>query len=256
VLTRDAPDDHPWHHGLWFTIKYVNEENFWEEQPPYGVLRHRDEHNVEWIRPDRETVVIDETCHLTHVDLADDAYAIDITIRITPRVDVVLDTTPFTTWGGYGGLTLRGNRNWQNTRILLSDGSTHDRPKGVPALWADPDKIDQVLSNLIENAVRHGDGTVTIDITATASPREGEGHEKAATSVTVSDEGPGIPEESMNRVFTRFWRGSKRGGTGLGLYIVKGIVEAHGGTITVGRAPQGGAEFRFTLPVAAPAYLA
>jgi PAS domain S-box-containing protein len=126
----------------------------------------------------------------------------------------------------------------------------------LPSLWADPDKIDQVLSNLLENAVRHGEGTVTIDITATESPREGEGHETAATSVTVSDEGPGIPEESMNRVFTRFWRGSKRGGTGLGLYIVKGIVEAHGGTITVGRAPEGGAEFRFTLPVAAPAYLA
>ncbi|MER5295727.1 ATP-binding protein [Streptomyces pharetrae] len=126
----------------------------------------------------------------------------------------------------------------------------------LPDLWADPDKIDQVLSNLLENAVRHGEGTVTIDITATTSLREGESAEKAATSVTVSDEGPGIPEESMNRVFTRFWRGSKRGGTGLGLYIVKGIVEAHGGTITVGRAPQGGAEFRFTLPVGAPAYLA
>ncbi|MBN0045449.1 PAS domain-containing protein [Streptomyces actuosus] len=123
----------------------------------------------------------------------------------------------------------------------------------LPALWADPDKIDQVLSNLIENAVRHGEGTVTIDITPTASPREGE---DTGTSVTVSDEGPGIPEESMSRVFTRFWRGSKRGGTGLGLYIVKGIVEAHGGTITVGRAPGGGAQFRFTLPVAAPAYLA
>ncbi|MGW0913602.1 ATP-binding protein [Streptomyces sp. NPDC002784] len=123
----------------------------------------------------------------------------------------------------------------------------------LPDLWADPDKIDQVLSNLLENAVRHGEGTVTIDVTPTASPREGE---DAGTSVTVSDEGSGIPEESMNRVFTRFWRGSKRGGTGLGLYIVKGIVEAHGGTITVGRAPGGGAEFRFTLPVAAPAYLA
>ncbi|MEU5593730.1 ATP-binding protein [Streptomyces sp. NPDC020298] len=126
----------------------------------------------------------------------------------------------------------------------------------LPALWADPDKVDQVLSNLIENAVRHGEGTVTIDVTPSASPREGEDGENAATSVTVSDEGPGIPEESMNRVFTRFWRGSKRGGTGLGLYIVKGIVEAHGGTITVGRAPSGGAEFRFTLPVGAPAYLA
>ncbi|MFJ2904898.1 MULTISPECIES: ATP-binding protein [unclassified Streptomyces] len=122
----------------------------------------------------------------------------------------------------------------------------------LPALWADPDKVDQVLSNLLENAVRHGEGTVTIEVKATASPREGE---DAGTSVTVSDEGPGIPEESMNRVFTRFWRGSKRGGTGLGLYIVKGIVEAHGGTITVGRAPGGGAQFRFTLPVSMPAYL-
>ncbi|MFD4259807.1 ATP-binding protein [Streptomyces sp. NPDC058534] len=137
----------------------------------------------------------------------------------------------------------------QADRFLLRLG----RP--LPDLWADPDKVDQVLSNLLENAVRHGEGTVTIDITSTASPREGEYGESAATSVTVSDEGAGIPEESMNRVFTRFWRGSKRGGTGLGLYIVKGIVEAHGGTITVGRAPGGGAEFRFTLPVAAPAYL-
>lgn len=125
----------------------------------------------------------------------------------------------------------------------------------LPPLWADPDKIDQVLGNLLENAVRHGEGTVTIDITPSVSPREGEEEENTATSVTVSDEGPGIPEESMNRVFTRFWRGSKRGGTGLGLYIVKGIVEAHGGTITVGRARGGGAEFRFTLPVGTPAYL-
>ncbi|MFD6420316.1 ATP-binding protein [Streptomyces sp. NPDC060194] len=120
----------------------------------------------------------------------------------------------------------------------------------LPALWADPDKIDQVLSNLLENAVRHGAGTVTIEVTAARLKNRAEG-----TAVTVSDEGPGIPEESMARVFTRFWRGSKRGGTGLGLYIVKGLVEAHGGAITVGRAPGGGAEFRFTLPVAAPAYL-
>ncbi|MGI5453253.1 ATP-binding protein [Streptomyces sp. CA-249302] len=145
----------------------------------------------------------------------------------------------------------------RHIQAYVAAGQTADRfllriEQPLPSLWADPDKVDQVLSNLLENAVRHGEGTVTIDITATASPRE---DEDTGTSVTVSDEGPGIPEESMNRVFTRFWRGSKRGGTGLGLYIVKGIVEAHGGTITVGRGPQGGAEFRFTLPVAAPAYL-
>ncbi|MEV8568766.1 ATP-binding protein [Streptomyces sp. NPDC051322] len=121
----------------------------------------------------------------------------------------------------------------------------------LPDLWADPDKVDQVLGNLLENAVRHGEGTVTIDVAAACAKNDEKG-----TGVTVTDEGPGIPEESMGRVFTRFWRGSKRGGTGLGLYIVKGIVEAHGGTITVGRGPRGGAEFRFILPVGAPAYLA
>ncbi|MFD9910437.1 ATP-binding protein [Streptomyces sp. NPDC059063] len=122
----------------------------------------------------------------------------------------------------------------------------------LPDLWADPDKIDQVLSNLLENAVRHGEGTVTIDVASSPSLRV---RGATDTAVTVSDEGSGIPEESMGRVFTRFWRGSKRGGTGLGLYIVKGIVEAHGGRITVGRAASGGAQFRFTLPVGAPAYL-
>ncbi|MFE7786080.1 MULTISPECIES: sensor histidine kinase [Streptomyces] len=121
----------------------------------------------------------------------------------------------------------------------------------LPDLWADPDKVDQVLGNLLENAVRHGEGTVTIEVGPVSDATSTEG-----TSVTVSDEGPGIPEESMSRVFTRFWRGSKRGGTGLGLYIVKGIVEAHGGTITVGRAPAGGAQFRFSLPVATPAFMA
>ncbi|MDQ8703124.1 ATP-binding protein [Streptomyces sp. LHD-70] len=139
----------------------------------------------------------------------------------------------------------------RHVQAHVAAGSAADRflvrvRRPLPDLWADPDKIDQVLSNLLENAVRHGEGTVTIDV---------EPIDPVGTTVTVSDEGPGIPEESMNRVFTRFWRGSKRGGTGLGLYIVKGIVEAHGGTITVGRGPAGGAEFRFTLPVAAPAYL-
>ncbi|MFC8585654.1 ATP-binding protein [Streptomyces sp. NPDC057217] len=124
------------------------------------------------------------------------------------------------------------------------------RPQ-LPPLWADPDKIDQILGNLLENAVRHGEGTVTIEVAPTTA---GDGGEEG-TEVTVSDEGPGIPEESMSRVFTRFWRGSKRGGTGLGLYIVKGVVEAHGGTITVGRGPRGGAEFRFILPVGTPAHL-
>ncbi|MEV0011126.1 PAS domain-containing sensor histidine kinase [Streptomyces sp. NPDC047973] len=145
----------------------------------------------------------------------------------------------------------------RHVQALIATGQTPDRflvhtRQPLPALWADPDKVDQVLGNLLENAVRHGEGTVTIEISPAPAPGK---IDESGTAVTVSDEGPGIPEESMSRVFTRFWRGSKRGGTGLGLYIVKGIVEAHGGTITVDRAPGGGAEFRFILPVSAPGYL-
>ena len=105
--------------ALWFTIKFVNEENFWEEYDAYGVLRHVDTTTVHWIRPDRETVVIVDERTLTHVELGDDAYAIDWDITLTPQVDVVLDRTEFTTWGGYGGLALRGRGDWTDTRLLL-----------------------------------------------------------------------------------------------------------------------------------------
>ena len=73
-----------------------------------------------------------------------------------------------------------------------------------------------------------------------------------AIVVSVRDQGEGIPPEMAARVFRQFWRGKRRGGTGLGLYIVKGLVEALGGTITVCRAPEGGAEFRFIVPAGAP----
>ncbi|MGH8970327.1 MAG: ATP-binding protein [Actinomycetes bacterium] len=119
---------------------------------------------------------------------------------------------------------------------------------GLPELWADPDKVDQVLSNLLENAVSHGAGTVTIAVSA-AEPEVG------GVVVTVADEGEGIPEQLQDRVFTRFWRSGRRGGTGLGLYIVRGLVDAHGGHVDVGRTPGGGALFRFVLPAGTPEFL-
>src|SRR5450756_1634424 len=73
-----------------------------------------------------------------------------------------------------------------------------------------------------------------------------------AIVVSVRDQGEGIPPEVAHRVFRQFWRGKRRGGTGLGLYIVKGLVESLGGDITVGRAPGGGAEFRFIVPAGTP----
>lgn len=150
VLTRNAPDDHPWHHGLWFTIKFVNGENFWEEYDAYGVLRHtaapKISHDggracvfgdLHWIRPDRETVVVHERRSLTHVPLGDDAYAIDVDTTIVPQADVTLDRTPFTTWGGYSGLAFRGRGDFHDTRFLLSDGTSGDRVLGHPATWLD-----------------------------------------------------------------------------------------------------------------------
>ena len=117
---------------------------------------------------------------------------------------------------------------------------------GLPDTWLDADKVDQILGNLVENAVRHGAGIVTIVV---ARARMGGDQ---AVAVSVRDQGEGIPPEMAHRVFRQFWRGKRRGGTGLGLYIVKGLVEALGGDITVGRAPGGGAEFRFTVPAGAP----
>jgi PAS domain S-box-containing protein len=125
---------------------------------------------------------------------------------------------------------------------------------GLPETWLDADKIDQILGNLVENAVRHGAGIVTIVVEPAllddeaAGARVGKTAAPDAAALSVRDQGEGISPEVAPRVFRRFWRGKRRGGTGLGLYIVKGLVEAHGGTIGVRTAPGGGAEFRFIMP--------
>ena len=116
----------------------------------------------------------------------------------------------------------------------------------LPEIWLDGDKIDQILANLIENAIRHGAGTVTTVIEP-ATVQGGPG-----VAVSVRDQGPGIAPEFAPWVFRQFWRAKRRGGAGLGLFIVKGLVEAHGGAITVAQAPGGGAEFRFTVPAGVP----
>ncbi|HTC69030.1 MAG TPA: ATP-binding protein [Acidothermaceae bacterium] len=114
----------------------------------------------------------------------------------------------------------------------------------LPEMWLDPDKLDQILANLVDNAIRHGAGKVTI----TLAP-DGDG-----LTLTVSDHGEGVADEIRNLVFRRFWRAGRRGGTGLGLYIVKGLVVAHGGEVGVADAPGGGAAFRVALPTGTPAF--
>lgn len=120
----------------------------------------------------------------------------------------------------------------------------------LPETWLDSDKLDQVLANLLENAVTHGAGTVRV----TVAPWHGDAGSGRAAGVIVSvaDEGTGVPPELTGVVFHRFWRNGKRGGTGLGLYMVKGLVEAHGGFVSLGRVPGGGADFRVHLPSGVP----
>jgi len=126
---------------------------------------------------------------------------------------------------------------------------------GLPETWLDPDKIDQVLSELVANAVRHGAGIITIvvqpayldDDAAASMPVSDLGAPDAA-AISVLDQGDGISPDIAPKVFEEFWRSKPRGGQGLGLYIVKGLAEALGGAISVHHAPGGGAEFRFIVP--------
>ncbi len=143
VLSVEAPGDHPWHHALWFTVKFVNGENFWEEYGEFGVLRARetDDHpdgssaTIDWVAPDGESVRLVEQRSLTTGMLDSSAYVIDWIEELSVPVETVLDRTPFTTWGGYGGLTLRGAPDWTDTTIRLDDGVERDRCLGERSRW-------------------------------------------------------------------------------------------------------------------------
>ncbi|MFN8195147.1 MAG: ATP-binding protein [Nocardioidaceae bacterium] len=122
---------------------------------------------------------------------------------------------------------------------------TYDPPEELPEISADPDKFTQVVTNLVENAVRHGDGAVTVTTRPTPP-----GAELPGVVLTVDDEGTGIAPEIRRRVFTKFWTGGARGGSGLGMYIVHGLARAHGGSVEIDDAPGGGARVKVTWPLA------
>jgi light-regulated signal transduction histidine kinase (bacteriophytochrome) len=109
---------------------------------------------------------------------------------------------------------------------------------------ADRERVFQVLSNLIGNAIKFTPSGGRIALRAAA--------QGSHALFAVTDTGPGVAPEDMPRIFDRYWQAPKKGsaGSGLGLYIAKGIVEAHGGHIWAERAEEGGAAFRFTLPLA------
>ena len=115
-------------------------------------------------------------------------------------------------------------------------------------MQADAERLQQVLGNLVDNAIKYGrnEGTVTV---------RGQPAGSGMFEVCVQDDGPGIPAEALERVFERFFRVDKarsreQGGTGLGLAIVKHIVQGHGGKVWARSEPGKGAAFYFTLPLA------
>jgi signal transduction histidine kinase len=113
----------------------------------------------------------------------------------------------------------------------------------LPSISADPDKFAQVVTNLLDNAIRHGDGQVTLTAVAITDEAPYDG-----VLLHVDDEGDGISPDIRSRVFTKFWKHGTRGGSGLGMYIIHGLVTAHGGSVEIDESPAGGARVSILWP--------
>ncbi len=120
--------------------------------------------------------------------------------------------------------------------------------EGLPAVRADPDRLEQALINLLDNAIRFTPAGGSVTVTVRTAPD--------GVALAVADTGPGLTPEELERVWERFYKGDKArtrgtGGTGLGLPIVRQLVLAMGGTVTAAGAPGRGSVFTITLPLLA-----
>jgi two-component system sensor histidine kinase KdpD len=119
-----------------------------------------------------------------------------------------------------------------------------DIPQSIPLLRGDCVLLEQVMVNLLDNALKYSRAGSDIEISASS--------EDAKILVSVADRGIGIPEEELQHIFQKFYRTDSTkniSGTGLGLSICKGLIEAHGGTIWALNRPNGGARISFALPL-------
>ena len=131
----------------------------------------------------------------------------------------------------------------------LGAAATPDLEVIVPAgtlVRGDPVLLEQALVNLLENAVTHGGPTSRIRVSAAPAPDDG------LVRLTVEDSGPGVADAALPRVFDRFYRGdarrSRTSGTGIGLAVVRGFVEAMGGRVSARRGEMGGLAVDIELP--------
>jgi two-component system sensor histidine kinase KdpD len=153
------------------------------------------------------------------------------------------------------GGALRPNKEWSEAAEVIEDVAARQRTRAEAsghrlAVCVEPDlpivafdyvEIAQALTNLVDNALKHTPPGTTVTITARRAA--------GAIEVAVADTGPGIPARELARVFEKFHRlDASRPGSGIGLAIAKGFVEANGGAIWAESRPGEGAAFRFTLP--------
>jgi two-component system sensor histidine kinase KdpD len=184
----------------------------------------------------------------TRVELAQTVY--DEAERLNRLVGNLLDMTKLES----GAVQVR--KEWQPLEEVVGatltrlDNRLRDHPIIVSlpldgsSAPLDSVLIEQVLINLLENAIKYTPAGSPIEISATGA--------RDMVTVTIADRGPGIPPGDEQRIFDKFYRaraGDGSGGVGLGLTICRGIVEAHGGRIWVENRAGGGAAFHFTLPL-------
>ncbi len=138
-------------------------------------------------------------------------------------------------------------------RVLAPVSPKHEIRATIPAgqRWAmaDPARTEEILCNLVDNAIKYSPGGGEVHISAAMDP-------SGQIAMQVTDFGVGLPESHINSLFAPFhrgreWAGMTIPGTGLGLYVVRSLVEAHGGRVSVESRPGAGSTFRFTLPAAA-----
>jgi two-component system OmpR family sensor kinase/two-component system sensor histidine kinase BaeS len=137
--------------------------------------------------------------------------------------------------GVVDGFDLLAESQGQALRLELSPD--------LPPLYVDPQRVRQIVANLLSNALRHAPGSGRIVLSATRQP--------GTVQISVSDDGPGLAPDELPHVFDRFWRGpaGRAGGSGLGLAIAHELVRAHGGQIWVESDLGKGSTFHFTLPL-------
>jgi two-component system, OmpR family, sensor kinase len=126
--------------------------------------------------------------------------------------------------------------------LSSADVPVHVHAKKNWRVVADPARLGQALENLVSNAVQHSPKAAPVEVTLS---RAGEG---SGVAISVTNQGPAIPPDLLPRLFSRFERGPESNGLGLGLFVARGIADAHGGTLEATSHPGAGTTFTLTLP--------